>query len=271
MHPAVSFAQRKQKNNLKGETAMKYGGKTDVGMKRKNNQDSYAVFSKAGYFCAIVCDGMGGANGGNVASGLAVKTFASVIKKAFTERSADDFDDFEMKRLMKTAVDTTNSAIYTKSLSSPELEGMGTTLVAVIGCLCGTFAVNIGDSRLYRQIDGVLQQVSTDHSFVQYLIDRGDISPEEAVNHPNKNIILRALGVNELVEGDYFRIDNYDRLLLCTDGLTNHVDDKRISQIISGAYAPKSSSLKARTEQLIKEANDGGGLDNITAVLIGGE
>ena len=250
---------------------MKYGGKTDVGAKRKNNQDSYAVFSKSGYFCAIVCDGMGGAKGGNVASGLAVKTFASIVKKAFSAINADDYDEFKIKRLLKTAVDETNFAVYQKSLTSSEYEGMGTTLVAVIGCLCGTFAVNIGDSRLYRQIDGVLQQISTDHSFVQYLIEKGDLSPAEANNHPNKNIILRAIGVNESVEGDYFRIDNYDRLLLCTDGLTNHVSDERISTIISGAYSTKSSSLKARTDLLIKEANDGGGLDNITAVLIGGE
>jgi len=250
---------------------MKFGGKTDVGIKRKNNQDSFAVFSKSGYFCAIVCDGMGGAKGGNIASGLAVKTFSSVIKKAFSVMNADDFDELEIKRLMKAAVDEANAAIYEKSLGSPELEGMGTTLVAVIGCLCGTFAVNIGDSRLYRQLDGTLQQISTDHSFVQYLIEKGDISPEDAHNHPNKNIILRTLGVNDAVEGDYFRIDNYDRLLLCTDGLTNHVDDERISRIISGAYINKSTSLKTRTEMLINEANEGGGLDNITAVLIGGE
>lgn len=250
---------------------MKYGGKTDVGIKRKNNQDSYAVFSKSGYFCAIVCDGMGGANGGNIASGLAVKTFASIIKKAFAVKNPDDFDEFEIKRLMKTAVDETNRTIYQKSLTSPDLEGMGTTLVAVIGCLCGTFAVNIGDSRIYRQLDGVLQQISTDHSFVQYLIDKGDLKPEEASNHPNKNIILRALGVNEMVEGDYFRIDNYDRILLCTDGLTNHVSDERISEIISGEFAQKSSSLKARTEELIRAANEGGGQDNITAILVGGE
>lgn len=250
---------------------MKYGGRTDVGIKRKNNQDSYAVFSKSDYFCAIVCDGMGGANGGNIASGLAVKTFAACIKKGFSVRNADDFDEFEIKRLLKTAVNEANHQVYAKSISSPELEGMGTTLVAVIGCLCGTFAVNIGDSRLYRQLDGVLQQVSNDHSFVQYLIDKGDLKPEDAANHPNKNIILRAIGVNEMVEGDYFRIDNYDRLLLCTDGLTNHLDNNRISQIISGEYSVKSTTLKNRADALINEANDGGGLDNITAVLIGGE
>ena len=250
---------------------MKYGGKTDVGIKRKNNQDSYAVFSKSGYFCAIVCDGMGGANGGNIASSLAVKTFATCIKKGFAAKNADDYNEIEIKRLMKSAVNEANYEVYNKSTTSRELEGMGTTLVAVIGCLCGTFAVNIGDSRLYRQLDGTLQQVSNDHSFVQYLIDKGDLKPEDAANHPNKNIILRAIGVNEIVEGDYFRIDNYDRLLLCTDGLTNHVNDNRISRIISGEYSVKQTTLKQRVDELISEANDGGGLDNITAVIIGGE
>ncbi len=250
---------------------MKYGGKTDVGVKRKNNQDSYAVFSKSGYFCAIVCDGMGGANGGNIASGLAVKTFAACVKKGFSLKNADDFNEFEIKRLLKSAVNEANLAVYAKSFTSPELEGMGTTLVAVIGCLCGTFAVNVGDSRLYRQLDGIFQQVSNDHSFVQYLIDKGDLKPEDAANHPNKNIILRAIGVNEMVEGDYFRIDSYDRILLCTDGLTNHVSNSRISEIISGEYTHKPTTLKMRADALINEANEGGGLDNITAVLIGGE
>lgn len=250
---------------------MKYSGKTDVGLKRKNNQDSYAVFAKSNYFCAIVCDGMGGAKGGNIASGLAVKRFAATIKNAFAVKNADDYNDASIKTLLKTALDDANEAVYSKSLLDPELEGMGTTLVAVLVCLCGTFAINVGDSRLYRQLDGILQQVSKDHSFVQYLIEKGEIKPDEAANHPNKNIILRALGVNDHVEADYFRIDNYDRLLLCTDGLTNHVSDARLGFIMSGEYTAKPPSYKARVERLIDEANAGGGLDNITAVLIGGE
>ncbi len=250
---------------------MKYGGKTDVGKKRKNNQDSFAVFSKDGYFCAIVCDGMGGAKGGNVASGLAVKTFASVIKRAFSEESADDFNETAIRMLLKDALDEANLAVYNKSLTDPELEGMGTTLVAALVCLCGTYAVNVGDSRIYRQIDGTVEQISKDHSFVQYLIDKGEIKPEEAVDHPKKNIILRALGVNQHVDADYYRIDNYHRILLCTDGLTNHVSDARIGEIMSGAYIAKRPSYKTRVERLIDEANAGGGLDNITAVLFGGE
>lgn len=250
---------------------MNYGGKSDIGMKRKCNQDSYAVFSRQGYFCAIVCDGMGGAKGGNIASSLAVKTFASVIKKAFSLKNADDFDEASIRSLLENAVNSANKAVHLKSLTDEELDGMGTTLVAVLSCLGGTFAVNIGDSRLYSQIDGSLKQVSTDHSFVQYLIDKGEITPDEAINHPNKNIILRALGVNERVEGDYFRIDNYDRLLLCTDGLTNHVPDERIAEIMVGGYAANPPSLKARVERLIAEANEGGGLDNITAVILENE
>ena len=250
---------------------MKYSGKTDIGKKRKCNQDSYAVFSKEGYFCAIVCDGMGGAKGGNVASGLAVKTFASIIRKAFASKSADDFDEASIKRVLKIAVDEANTAVYKKSLTDDELEGMGTTLVAILITLSGTYGVNIGDSRLYCQRDGVLKQISKDHSFVQYLIDKGELKPEDAAEHPNKNIILRALGVNETVEFDHFRIDSYDRLLLCTDGLTNHVSNQRIGEIISGAYITKPPSYKARVEKLIAEANDGGGLDNITAVLVAGD
>ncbi len=250
---------------------MKYGGKTDVGQKRTNNQDSYAVFSKEGYFCAIVCDGMGGAKGGNIASGLAVKTFASVIKKAFSAQNADDFSESAIRLLLKSAVDEANTAIYEKSISDPELEGMGTTIVATLVCLCGTFAVNVGDSRIYRQYDGNIRQVSKDHSFVQYLLEKGEINAQEAATHPNRNIILRALGVNEHVEGDYYRIDRYDRILLCTDGLTNHVKDERIGEIISGMYTAKQPSYKVRVEKLIDEANAGGGLDNITAVLFGGE
>lgn len=250
---------------------MKYSGKSDVGAKRANNQDSYAVFSKHNYFCAIVCDGMGGAKGGNVASGLAVKTFASVIKSGFSTRNADDFSEGDIKILLRRALESANDAVFNKSMLDPELEGMGTTLVAVLICLCGTFAVNVGDSRLYRQLDGAIQQISKDHSFVQFLIDKGEITPEEAASHPNKNIILRALGVNEHIEGDYYRIDNYERILLCTDGLTNHVNDARIGKIASGEFSTKPTSYKERVEALIYEANVGGGLDNITAVLLGGE
>ncbi|MBQ0110137.1 MAG: Stp1/IreP family PP2C-type Ser/Thr phosphatase [Clostridiales bacterium] len=252
---------------------MKYSGKTDVGAKRTNNQDSFAVFSKDNYCCAIVCDGMGGAKGGNVASSLGVKTFASVVKKAFSATDPDSFTENQIRAPITKAVNEANTVIYNRASGDEELEGMGTTIVAVINCLCGTFAVNVGDSRVYRQTENSFKQVSTDHSFVQYLINKGEITPSEALMHPNRNIILRALGVNESVECDIFRIDVFEKILLCTDGLTNHVSDARISEIISGAYAAggRLPSYKARTEKLIDEANENGGSDNITAVLLGNE
>jgi len=250
---------------------MKYGGKTDVGMKRKSNQDSYAVFSDGNYFCAVVCDGMGGAKGGNVASGLAVKTFAASIKSAFSLKNAVSCSESAAKSFLKEALDEANNVVYEKSLTGPEFDGMGTTLVAILVCNSGTYAVNVGDSRLYRQLDGNIEQVSKDHSFVQYLIDKGELTPENAATHPNKNIILRALGVNDRVEGDYYSIENYDRLLLCSDGLTNHVSNLRIGEIISGSCSGKPLTYKERVEKLIEEANAGGGLDNITAVLFGKE
>lgn len=252
---------------------MKYFGKTDIGLKRRSNQDSYALFSREGYFCAVVCDGMGGAKGGNVASGLAVKTFSSVIKKSFSAENADDFDEKGVRLLMRRACDEANAAIYRRAQLDDELDGMGTTLVAVLSCMCGTFALNVGDSRLYKLENGVLSQVTVDHSFVQYLLEKGEITASEASSNPNRNIILRALGVNERVESDLFRIDSYEMLLLCTDGLTNHVGNTRIAEIISASECGESRkpAYKMRVETLIAEANSDGGTDNITAVLIGND
>ncbi len=252
---------------------MKFSGKTDVGMKRKTNQDSYAVFSREGYFCAIVCDGMGGAKGGNVASGLAVKTFATVVKKAFSANSADLFEESDVKELLKKGCREANEIIFRRAQNDEELEGMGTTLVAVVSCLCGTFAVNVGDSRLYCLDNDVFSQVTVDHSFVQYLLEKGEITEKEAASHPNRNIILRALGVNDSAECDIYRINSFDMLLLCTDGLTNHLDNERITQIITASDSKEARhiSYKARVDRLIDEANRNGGSDNITAVLVGSE
>ncbi|MBO4277760.1 MAG: Stp1/IreP family PP2C-type Ser/Thr phosphatase [Clostridia bacterium] len=248
---------------------MKFYGRTDIGLKRRNNQDSYAVFARDGYVCAIVCDGMGGAKGGNVASGTAVKAFASVIRKTFAQKNAAEADARTVKALLRSAADAANREVYEKAVSDDELDGMGTTIVAVLCTGAGCFAINIGDSRIYKRTAAGIKQVSKDHSFVQYLIDKGEISPAEAAFHPNKNIILRALGVNSSVEGDCYTIKDYEQLLLCTDGLTNHLSDLRIEEIMT-MQAPngRKASLKARVDKMIEEANAEGGSDNITAVLI---
>lgn len=248
---------------------MKYCGKTDIGKKRKNNQDSFAIFSGKNYLCAVVCDGMGGAKGGNIASSLAVKTFSLNIRNALSGKSLSAFTDDSFKQILSDAASKANSEIYSRSLSKQEdLDGMGTTLAAVLITDRKCFGINIGDSRIYTVKDNEIDQISTDHSFVQYLIDKGEITEKEAENHPNKNIILRAIGVNENVESDTYTIGDFDYILICSDGLTNHVGIEKIKDTIINNRESVSESLESKVDNLIFDANSNGGTDNITAVLI---
>jgi protein phosphatase len=248
---------------------MKCYGKTDIGAKRKNNQDCYAIADKGEYLLAAVCDGMGGARGGNIASETAIKSFCSTVKEAFAKNPPAD--EQAVKDLLTQAVCDANTDVYRKAVEESELEGMGTTLVAVLLCTVGHYAVNVGDSRLYLQKDGELTQLTKDNSFIQYLLDKGLIAPEEAATHPNRNIILRALGVNEEVECDLYSIPEFERLLLCSDGLYNMISMEEMSSLADGSYSGKKRSpgYRARISEMIRRANFYGGTDNITAVLLG--
>ena len=248
---------------------MKYSGKTDIGLKRKNNQDSFTVISRGGFVSAVVCDGMGGAKGGNVASSLAVKVYTQCIKTEIAKADPDTIPAAEAERILKSAVKKANSVVFEAANYDIELEGMGTTLVSVLICGGRVFVANVGDSRLYTYKDGCVKQITNDHSFVQYLLDKGSITKEDAKNHPNRNIILRALGVNESVEPELFNFndEDYDILLLCSDGLTTHLSDEEISVVIEGVQG-KKTSLKKKADTLIEQANEKGGVDNITAVLL---
>lgn len=252
---------------------MKYSGKTDIGLKRKNNQDSFTVISRENFLSAVVCDGMGGAKGGNVASTFATKAYSRIIKTAFGKITPEvKLSDDEVIQIITTAVDKANTVVYDTASNDVELEGMGTTLVSVLVFGGKAYVANVGDSRLYAMKDGVLKQITNDHSFVQFLIDKGSINPEEARTHPNRNIILRALGVNESVTPEIFVLqdEDYDLLLLCSDGLTTHLSDDEIAQILND-HTKRKVSLKKKTELLIRKANENGGADNITAVLISKE
>lgn len=250
---------------------MKCVGKTDVGIKRKNNQDSYAVINKNEYLLAVVCDGMGGARGGNVASDTAVRTFCKAVRESFALQPAEGYDGQEIEDLLKEAVSEANAEVYRRATEDSDLEGMGTTLVAVLLCDAGQFAVNVGDSRLYVQNGETFAPLTKDNSFIQYLLDKGLVTPEEALVHPNRNIILRALGVNEEVEIDLYRIPPFERLLLCSDGLYNMLSQDEMNGIVDGSYNGKRrlAGFRTRIAELIKRANQNGGTDNITAVLIG--
>lgn len=250
---------------------MKCVGKTDVGVKRKNNQDSFAVIDRNEYLLAVVCDGMGGARGGNVASETAVRAFCQAVRESFGLQPPDGFGEQEIEDLLREAVAEANTEVYRKATEDSDLEGMGTTLVAVLLCKAGKFAVNVGDSRLYVQNADGFWALTKDNSFIQYLLDKGLISPEEALVHPNRNIILRALGVNEEVESDLYRIPTFDRLLLCSDGLYNMLSAEEMQSVINGSYSSKrhAPGFRSRLSELIRRANQNGGTDNITAILIG--
>ena len=252
---------------------MNYCGKTDIGKVRKNNQDSFFAdfLPPIGKLCgnaflAVVCDGMGGAAGGQIASSLAVESFVSRLKTKLSAsaENASKLSEIRFSELMDDAVQYANSKVYSKSKKEPELYGMGTTLVACLIVKKNIYIVNVGDSRLYAVSGDRLCQITVDHSYVQALVDSGSISEGEATNHPDKNIITRAVGIRNSVTPDAFLISDYpDSLLLCTDGLTNMVDG---NGILAAITSPKN--VTGTVTELIRHANEGGGKDNITAVLI---
>lgn len=240
---------------------MKIVAKTDKGMVRSTNQDAYAVGELPGEVVwAVVCDGMGGAAGGNIASALAVKVISEKITSSYNE----NMRDASIKNLLDSAIAASNIEVYDMAYSRADLEGMGTTVVAAIVRNNVAHIAHVGDSRAYL-VDGEnVKQLTVDHSFVQSLIDKGEITPEEAENHPNKNVITRAIGVDKHVEAEYDSADmkESETLILCSDGLSNYVSNEEISADI------KDGQYYAFAERLVTRANNNGGGDNITVVAI---
>lgn len=253
---------------------MYFYGKTDVGMRRSVNQDNFAIRAFDGMvLAAVVCDGMGGANGGNVASSMATHSFMQVIgdREAkyplFAGMSEEEINDM----LVEASVEA-NRTVYRKSSVDETLAGMGTTLVGCLVLPDMVYAINVGDSRMYLTHNSDIRQITHDHSMVQYLVDIGQITPEEARRSRNKNIITRAVGTERTVNADVFMIPRADAcggyIILCSDGLTNHVEPEEIGQIVGDCDHEDGDSLAAACEALIRAANDDGGSDNITAVII---
>lgn len=240
---------------------MKISAFSDKGLVRPSNQDAFMVGNfDDGSVWAVVCDGMGGANGGNIASRLAVDHFSASLKAGYRSGMSES----SVKNLLETAVNAANIRVFDKSRESSELNGMGTTIVAVL--LVGTTAyfVHAGDSRAYSYCNGELTQLTRDHSIVQSMIEEGKISAEEARFHPRKNVITRALGVDESVKPEFNIFDFYCgvKILLCSDGLTNFTELSFISATL------ENETVDETAEIMIQEANKNGGGDNITAVVI---
>ena len=235
-------------------------GQTHIGLVRENNQDAleYGTLNDTTQY-AVVCDGMGGANGGNIASKIAVEVIGSRIRDGYRESQSVG----SVEHLLTSAMATANVGVFDRAQRESELAGMGTTVVAVITCEHTAYISHVGDSRLYLYRDGQLRQVTRDHSVVQDLIESGQITEEEARSHPRKNYITRALGVVSEEYGEYDELEllSGDRLLLCTDGLTNEVSNDLICQLLT---LPAEES----TEALIRASLDDGGMDNITVVLV---
>lgn len=251
---------------------MKCFGMTDKGQKRRSNQDSYKILmSKRQRYCAaVVCDGMGGAKGGYTAARIASATFMRVIKASLsglTPERMERVTSGDLERVLINAHSAANAAVYEKAGTSEAYEGMGTTLVAFLHAADRTVVINTGDSRLYAANKDKTEQITKDHSFVQYLLDMGVITALEAENHPQKNIILKVVGINEQAEFDTFSIKEYDRLLLCSDGLSNAVTREEIAAVLYDGENGSGVDCETQVDILIKLAKERGGSDNITAVV----
>lgn len=239
-------------------TAFQPGAATDTGRVREGNEDFLLADRAAGVF--VVADGMGGHRGGEIASHLAVKTLEQRLRS--NKRLTTD--------MVVAAVQEANEALVTRASEDPDLRGMGTTLCALVLVnsdeeeeLLGL--VNVGDSRVYLLKDGELEQITEDHSLVATLERQGRLSKAEAAVHPQRNILTRALGIDSKVMVDSWEIRPIvgDRYLLCSDGLFNEVDDSRIAATLRRLADPDEAA-----KELVRLANEGGGRDNITVVVV---
>lgn len=242
---------------------MKCCGCTHTGKVRKDNQDAYfaqVFIAETGFETAlcVVCDGMGGAKAGNIASELAVDTFRQIVRAGLDKGE-------KKKTLIRKAVFLANEIVYGRAEQSEDYRGMGTTLVAAIADETETVIANIGDSRCYHIRENGITQVTKDHSLVEDMIDRGEILREDAKRHPNKNYITRALGTETSTRCDLFGVDlqEGEYLLLCTDGLSNLINPQEmLFELIYGGDS------EGAAERLLEIALSRGAPDNVTVVVL---
>lgn len=255
---------------------MFFYGTTDIGKKRVVNQDNFKIKKYAeDTLLAVVCDGMGGASGGGVASSLAISAFTESLDNSselFTQQYDSQNADELITQTLRDALEHANNAVYSASISSDDLAGMGTTLVATLITPKKIYCVNVGDSRMYHGSAASFEQITRDHSYVQYLVDIGKITPKKAKKSSHRNIITRAVGTESSVEADLYTLSRAESeqpffILLCSDGLTNMVELREISSVLRGA-SRSGDALKRTAEKIVSLANERGGIDNITAVLL---
>ncbi len=241
---------------------MQSWGLTDPGCVRKQNQDAYRMekLDRSTLLC-VVCDGMGGAKSGNIASHLASEVFAEEIRRSWKKGMTQD----QIDQMLRSAVKLANFTVFDQAAQFEEFDGMGTTLVAALIHGKTATVVNVGDSRIYGIDRGGIHQISKDHSLVQLMVDRGDLTPEVAKTYPGKNLITRAIGTEPIVLCDLFHeeLSKGDYLLLCSDGLSNMMDDQEILfEVVHGV------NKKRCCDRLLNIAKNRGAPDNVTSVLV---
>lgn len=241
---------------------MRYWTMTDTGCVRDQNQDAFEVKQlDRGTLLCVVCDGMGGARSGNIASSLAAEVFAQEIQ----HHHHPNLDPEAVDQIMERAVKLANFTVFDQSRQFEDFRGMGTTLVAALIRGRQVTVVNVGDSRAYVVDPYDIHQVTTDHSLVQMMLSQGELTPEQARDFPGKNYITRAIGTEPTVRCDIFHLtlERGDLLMLCSDGLTNLVDDQEILfEVVHGV------SKKSCCQRLVDIAKKRGAPDNVTCVLV---
>lgn len=235
--------------------------KTDIGMKRNENQDRvYTEFLGENVSVAIVCDGMGGASSGGVASQLAIDSIVKRVKENFR----NDMSENSIRNMMLTSVHYANTVVYESSKADIEKNGMGTTVVAALIVNKKIYVVSVGDSRAYLLNKEGIKQITTDHTYVEMLYRNGEITAEERETHELRNVITRAVGVEADVDVDYFELEEYGNfsVLLCSDGLSKYCNKEMIYDTVF------EKDLDLAVDKLIDYANESGGKDNITVAIV---
>ena len=240
---------------------MQYWGITDPGCVRSQNQDAYQMeqLDKNTLLC-VICDGMGGAKSGNIASTLAIDVFVQEVRRSWSS----DMDQEQTDQILQGAVKLANFTVYDQSRQLEEFEGMGTTLVAALIHGKQVTLVNVGDSRAYRVNRDGVRMLTTDHSLVQLMVEHGELTPERARNYPGKNYITRAIGTESVVLCDIFHldVDKGDCLLLCSDGLSNMLDDQEmLFEVVHGV------NKQYCCQRMLDIAKNRGAPDNVTCIL----
>lgn len=240
---------------------MQYWGLTDPGCVREQNQDAFMMeqLDKHTLLC-VICDGMGGAKSGNVASSLAVDVFTQEVKRSWNP----DMNEERLDQMLSGAVKLANFTVYDQAQQFEEFEGMGTTLVAVLIRGKQATFVNVGDSRAYCVDRDGIRQITTDHSLVQMMVARGELTQDQAKTYPGKNLITRAIGTEPVVMCDIFhkKMDKGDCILMCTDGLSNLIDEQEI--LFEVAHGQDKKQCCQRLLDIVKKR---GAPDNVTSIL----